>query len=263
MSDQGATGGDVWIVSATGGPPRNLTPGRPTSPAWMEWEDKDNFFVSELAGGDCQLIRLHLEGDPESQNVTKTVGSPIFSIPGRVGDGRLEMSLSSTADRSLICLPGEHVRPSGGDLCGQAGKRYGRGDGVQASVVALQRRRGAGVGQERVVELEERYVPGAGLADAAQRLRSGQEVSADCGGARRAGFGGGAALGRERRTERGGVFGAGLLCACSPIPAAALARARSLPRPTARTSATGTCATFWPGWTRWRRSIRWTPTAWA
>jgi Tol biopolymer transport system component len=30
MSDQGATGGDVWIVSADGGAPQNLTPrGRP------------------------------------------------------------------------------------------------------------------------------------------------------------------------------------------------------------------------------------------
>jgi dipeptidyl aminopeptidase/acylaminoacyl peptidase len=102
MSDQGETGGDVWLISAAGGAPRNLTPGRPTSAVWLEWENKDNLFVSELARGDSQLIRLHLEVDPESQNVTKTVGSPIFSVPARVGDGRLEMSLSSTADRSRL-----------------------------------------------------------------------------------------------------------------------------------------------------------------
>ncbi len=29
MSDQGSTGGDVWIVSAAGGAPRNLSQGRP------------------------------------------------------------------------------------------------------------------------------------------------------------------------------------------------------------------------------------------
>jgi len=103
MSDQGATGGDVWIVSASGGPPRNLTPGRPTSPAWIEWGSGSYLFVSELAGGNCQLIRLRLQGDLETaDSVTASFGSPIFSIPGYVGDGRLDLSLSSTADRSLF-----------------------------------------------------------------------------------------------------------------------------------------------------------------
>src|ERR1035437_2934380 len=63
MSDQGVTGGDVWMVSATGGEPRNLSQGRPTSAAWLEWESNDHLFVSELAGGNCQLIRYHLQGD--------------------------------------------------------------------------------------------------------------------------------------------------------------------------------------------------------
>jgi Tol biopolymer transport system component len=38
MSDQGATGGDVWVVSAEGGQPRDLSQGRTTSPAWIEWD---------------------------------------------------------------------------------------------------------------------------------------------------------------------------------------------------------------------------------
>ncbi|HEY2858586.1 MAG TPA: S9 family peptidase, partial [Terracidiphilus sp.] len=63
MSDQGSTGGDVWIVPSAGGQPRNLTEGRPTSPAWVEWSGNDYLFVSELAGGNAQLIRLHLQGD--------------------------------------------------------------------------------------------------------------------------------------------------------------------------------------------------------
>ena len=101
MSDQGSTGGDVWIVSADGGQPRNLSQGRPTSPAWIEWGSNDYLFVSELAGGNSQLIRYRLTGD-RTGNGPITFGSPIFSIPGSVGDGRLEMSLSSTADRSMF-----------------------------------------------------------------------------------------------------------------------------------------------------------------
>jgi dipeptidyl aminopeptidase/acylaminoacyl peptidase len=101
MSDQGSTGGDVWIVSSEGGQPRDLTQGRPTSPAWIEWGTNDYLFVSELAGGNSQLVRYKLSGD-RTGNGQVTFGSPIFSIPGSVGDGRMEMSLSSTADRSMF-----------------------------------------------------------------------------------------------------------------------------------------------------------------
>jgi dipeptidyl aminopeptidase/acylaminoacyl peptidase len=101
MSDQGSTGGDVWIVSADGGRPRDLTAGRPTSPAWEQWSGNDYLYVSELAGGNSQLIRLHLQGDRTGDG-SITFGSPIFSIPGSVGDGRWSRSLSSTADRKLF-----------------------------------------------------------------------------------------------------------------------------------------------------------------
>jgi dipeptidyl aminopeptidase/acylaminoacyl peptidase len=102
MSDQGSTGGDVWIVSADGGQPVDLTPQRPTTPAWIEWDGNAYLYVSELAGGNCQLIRLHLDGEKNGQGVTATFGSPVFSIPGSVGDGRIQMSLSSPADHSLF-----------------------------------------------------------------------------------------------------------------------------------------------------------------
>ncbi len=102
MSDQGSTGGDVWIVSANGGQPRDLSQGRPTSPAWVEWDGNDHLYVTELAGGNSQLLRYHLQGDRVSPGGMINFGSPIFSIPGSVGDGRLEMSLSSTADHSLF-----------------------------------------------------------------------------------------------------------------------------------------------------------------
>ena len=102
MSDQGSTGGDVWIVASTGGEPRNLTPKRPSSPAWIAWGDDEHIFVSELAGGNCQLVRLRVQGDRTGSSVSTSFGAPIFSIPGSVGDGRLELSLSSTADHSLF-----------------------------------------------------------------------------------------------------------------------------------------------------------------
>jgi dipeptidyl aminopeptidase/acylaminoacyl peptidase len=102
MSDQGSTGGDVWLVSSQGGPPQDLTKGRPTSAGWVDWQDDEHLFVSELAGGNSQLVRFKLQGDPAQGTVTTTFGSPIFSIPGTVTDGRLTLSLSSRADHSMF-----------------------------------------------------------------------------------------------------------------------------------------------------------------
>jgi len=99
MSDQGSTGGDVWLVSANGGQPLNLTPERPASPAWIEWDGNQHIYVSELAGGNSQLVRFRLQGDPA---VSALPAKPVFSLPGSVGDGRLELSLSATANHSLF-----------------------------------------------------------------------------------------------------------------------------------------------------------------
>jgi len=101
MSDQGATGGDVWMVSARGGQPQNLTPLRPSSPAWIEWAGNESLFVSEVAGGNAQLILLRLRGAAEG-TIRTAVHGPVYCIPASVGDGRLEMSLSATADHSLF-----------------------------------------------------------------------------------------------------------------------------------------------------------------
>ena len=101
MSDQGSTGGDVWIVPAAGGKPDDLTPQRPSSPAWIEWNDSQSLFVSELAGGNAQLILLRLHGEAGC-TMHAGVHGPVYSIPATVGDGRLEMSLSVTADHSLF-----------------------------------------------------------------------------------------------------------------------------------------------------------------
>ena len=105
MSDQGSTGGDVWLVPGSGGVPKDLTGQRPTSPAWVEWDGNQRLFVTELAGGNSRLMRVHLEGidgGNDLSRISAIFDSPVFSFPGTVGDGRAEMSLSSTADHSMF-----------------------------------------------------------------------------------------------------------------------------------------------------------------
>jgi len=106
MSDQGSTGGDVWMIPATGATAEHdavdLTPSRPTSPAWMTWADDTHLYVSELYGGNSQLVKLTIEGGFNGASVSTGFSSPVYSIAGSVGDGRLRLSVSATRDHSTF-----------------------------------------------------------------------------------------------------------------------------------------------------------------
>jgi len=102
MSDQGATGGDVWIVPSIGGQPRDLTPNRLTSAQWIAWDGNGQIDVHELAGGNCQLVRFRLQSGPTGQAIATGVSPPVFTIPALASADRLERDLSTTADRSLF-----------------------------------------------------------------------------------------------------------------------------------------------------------------
>jgi dipeptidyl aminopeptidase/acylaminoacyl peptidase len=97
MSDQGSTGGDVWLVSANGGELRNLTPNRTSTPAWIEWADADHLFVSEAAAGNDRLVLARIPAHGPA-----TFGTPVFNIPASASDGGISHSLSATADHSLF-----------------------------------------------------------------------------------------------------------------------------------------------------------------
>jgi len=99
MSDQGATGGDVWIIPATGGRPRNLTPQRAATASWLEWSGTEHLIVSSIAGGNSQLARLTLHGSQ-----TASFNPPLYDLPATIGDGRLEMSVSATRDRKQFAF---------------------------------------------------------------------------------------------------------------------------------------------------------------
>ena len=110
MSDQGVTGGDVWVIDAmgdakgdaTGSQPRNLTPNRPASSQWIVWGDDEHIFTCELADGVNRLVSFRLQGDRTSASVATSFAAPIFSYPGTVGTSNFEHNLSVNEDRSLF-----------------------------------------------------------------------------------------------------------------------------------------------------------------
>jgi dipeptidyl aminopeptidase/acylaminoacyl peptidase len=87
MSDQGATGGDIYIVPSSGGEPVNLTPGQTASAVWIG----DRFIYSAIVNGVSQ-VRTLIPPDPALGIAGGT--SHDFDLPATIGDGRLDMSLA-------------------------------------------------------------------------------------------------------------------------------------------------------------------------
>ncbi len=93
MSDQGSTGGDIWTVPAAGGAaPTDITPGITTTPAWLAWTAPDHLVVGEHAAGASRVSSYSV---PETGAATATT---LFELPMSIGDGRLSLSISLSAD---------------------------------------------------------------------------------------------------------------------------------------------------------------------
>ncbi|HEY0784544.1 MAG TPA: prolyl oligopeptidase family serine peptidase, partial [Acidobacteriaceae bacterium] len=90
MSDQGATGGDIYLVPSNGGSPVNLTPAIPSSPTWLHWQTNSSLQFAEVLSGASALARLTLAPDFS----TARIEPPVFTLPETIGSGGLEMELS-------------------------------------------------------------------------------------------------------------------------------------------------------------------------
>jgi dipeptidyl aminopeptidase/acylaminoacyl peptidase len=105
MSDESSVGGDIFVIPAEGGKPRNLTPGRKASASWLTWTQDGKIAAGEFVGGDSSVISL----DPASgkiaslysgaDHVSAGTWGPSVSVSG---DGK-----SSAAVRSSFAAPPE------------------------------------------------------------------------------------------------------------------------------------------------------------
>ena len=61
MSDEGATGGDIYTVAATGGEAVDRTPGRKSSPSWLNWmPSSKRILFAETVGGSTAVSTVDL-----------------------------------------------------------------------------------------------------------------------------------------------------------------------------------------------------------
>ncbi|MGA8532316.1 MAG: S9 family peptidase [Acidobacteriaceae bacterium] len=104
MSDQGSTGGDIYVIPATGGQPEDVTPDRPASPAWFEWLDNEQMGVAEIRGGSSHLFVYDTQSREDSPDYSLT-------LPGSVSAGGLEMSVSIASDNKIALVRSSFENP--------------------------------------------------------------------------------------------------------------------------------------------------------
>jgi dipeptidyl aminopeptidase/acylaminoacyl peptidase len=103
MSDEGVTGGDIYLVPATGGNARNLTPALEGSASWLSWHpsSKSILFAETFDGGSC-LARVDLEG----------LVKPLWKGEERISATGIgpTLSVSSSRDQSTLALVRQSFR---------------------------------------------------------------------------------------------------------------------------------------------------------
>ena len=62
MSDQGGTGGEIFVVdTAKNSPLKNLTPNRTSTPSWFTWQSNNNILFTEFVGGSAAISNLNIQ----------------------------------------------------------------------------------------------------------------------------------------------------------------------------------------------------------
>ncbi|HWB84119.1 MAG TPA: S9 family peptidase [Bryobacteraceae bacterium] len=102
MSDEGNTGGDLFLVPASGGGARNVTPGMKASVSWLTWLDASRILFAESVEGEEGLASIDVR---TRQITTLWRGSDGISTGGFNGavslmrDGKLQAVVLQSFER--------------------------------------------------------------------------------------------------------------------------------------------------------------------
>jgi dipeptidyl aminopeptidase/acylaminoacyl peptidase len=97
MSDQGSTGGDIYLIPATGGEPKDVTPGRAASVAFIGWLGPEAIGIAEHVGGNSHLTALDLRTGHDIPEASTT-------FPETIGAGALVMSVSVSHEHKIALI---------------------------------------------------------------------------------------------------------------------------------------------------------------
>jgi len=91
MSDQGSNGGDVYLIPSNGGEPKDITPGRASSVAFLHWLSPELLGISEHVGGSSHITAIDVKTETDDPKVNLTLDESI-------GSGTSVMSVSVSSD---------------------------------------------------------------------------------------------------------------------------------------------------------------------
>ncbi len=97
MSDQGSTGGNIYLIPAKGGTPKDVTPNRASTPVWLSWVNADTLGVAELDKGKSHLFAYDLDSQRESDEYNAT-------LPDSIHSGGIQMRIAHSADFSSLAF---------------------------------------------------------------------------------------------------------------------------------------------------------------
>ncbi len=97
MSDQGSTGGDLYLIPSSGGEPKDVTPGRAASVAYIAWLGPELIGLAEHVGGDSRLTALDLTTGQDSPQLN-------VNFPESIGAGDLVMSVSISNQQNIALI---------------------------------------------------------------------------------------------------------------------------------------------------------------
>lgn len=93
MSDQGGTGGEIFIVDAhADSNPKNLTPDRNSTPSWFTWQPDGNILFTEFIKGSVGISSL---------NTTSLVTKNVWQADESIRAGNEETSLSVVNNKAV------------------------------------------------------------------------------------------------------------------------------------------------------------------
>jgi dipeptidyl aminopeptidase/acylaminoacyl peptidase len=109
MSDQGSTGGDLYVVASSGGKAEDVTPDSKTSSVWLHWMNGENLVVSQVVGGESSVRFLTVPNHGFLMH--PALNFEAFRIPAGISDGRESMSLSIAGDGSFAVVSSSFEKP--------------------------------------------------------------------------------------------------------------------------------------------------------
>ena len=93
MSDRTQNGGDIYLIPASGGTPRDLTPGRKATPAWVHWFSTTRMGFTEVKDGMARYSELNPKTGAEDKAARVT-------FPATIGAGFDQLDISFSRQRN-------------------------------------------------------------------------------------------------------------------------------------------------------------------